>query len=254
LTTDITPNETIHHRYLGGILSRYAPHLLLWGIFLGIGLFLAILGLARPNAGTLLPGALIFVASFGALIPIYLGLARTPRSAHTSPEGVRWLSQLSVQHCAWNDISAVYRMHKIINQTFHVKKLRLVLADGREVTFDQTLSDYDRLAEMAQETVAQQLLPSKRLELARAGAEFGAVTLHRDGLTINAKKLSWPDIEQYIVFRGNLVVYPKAYLGISCAEVILSTLPNYTVLLHLLQELGQMPVPPERSILFLGRR
>jgi hypothetical protein len=33
----------------------------------------------------------------------------------------------------------------------------------------------------------------------------------------------------------------------------MSEIPNYLALLTLLEELGQPPVPPEQSILFVGR-
>jgi hypothetical protein len=235
-------------------LSRYAPPIWLWAILLVIGLFLGFLGLFRPNAGTLLPGLLFVVGSFACLIPLFVGLARSPREARTTPEGVQWLDKKGEHRCRWDEITAVFRLEKIINQTFLVKQSRMVLAHGEEVTFDQSLSDYDRLANAIQGTVTQKLLPAKRSQLTGAGVEFGPVTLHRDGITINGKKFPWPEVEQYVVFRGSFVVYPRSYQGIQCEEVVLSDVPNYPILLLLLQGLGQAPVPPQQSILFLGRR
>jgi hypothetical protein len=151
------------------------------------------------------------------------------------------------------EIAAVFRVDKLVNRTFLVKQLRVVLAHGEEVTFDQCLSDYDQLANAVQGTVTRQLLPAKRSQLAGAGIDFGPVTLHRDSITINGKTFPWPEVEQYIVFRGSLVVYPRSYQGIQCEEVVLGDVPNYPILLLLLQELGQAPVPLQQSILFLGR-
>jgi hypothetical protein len=102
--------------------------------------------------------------------------------------------------------------------------------------------------------MANRLLPKKRSELAGTGAEFGAVTLGRDSITINGKSFPWSEVEQFTIVRGSMVVYPRSYQGLQCEEVILSALPNYLVLLHLLQEQGHVPVPPERSILFTGRK
>jgi hypothetical protein len=252
MTADPSSQAGDHRRFAAGILSRYAPHFLLWGIFFAIGLLLGLLGLSRPASGTLLPGVLLLLASFAFLIPLFIALARSPRWARTSKEGVQWQDGRGDHLWRWEEIAAVFRLDKIINQTFRVKQLRLVPAQGEEVTFDQCLSDYDGLADAVQDAVANRLLPAKRAELASAGATFGPVTLHRDGLTINAKKLTWPEVEQYTIFRGSLVVCPRGSKGFE--EVGLSGVPNYPVLLHLLQELGQMPVPPQQNILFTGRR
>ncbi len=148
----------------------------------------------------------------------------------------------------------MYRLDLIINQTFRKKLLRLVPAHGVEAAFDQCLSNYDRFSDTVQAAVAARLQPAKRAELAGAGAEFGPVTLHRDGITINGKTVSWPDVEQYTVFRGIFVVYPRGYKGIKCEEASLGMIPNYVVLLRLLQELGRPPTPPQQSILFTGRK
>jgi hypothetical protein len=227
---------------------------LLWSILAGIGLLLGILGLVRPAAGTLLPGLLFLLGSLPCLIPLFVALSRGPREARTTPEGVQWLDNKGEHRCRWEDITAVYRLEKLTNRTFLVKQLRMVLAQGEEVTFDQCLSEFDRLGDVIQGTVTQRLLPLKRAQLDSAGAEFGRVTLFRDRLIVNGKRFPWSEVEQYIVFRGSLVVYPRGYQGIQCKETMLGDMPNYPVLLLLLQEMGQSPVPPQQSILFLGRK
>lgn len=254
MTADQTPGVGVHRRYSRGILSRYVAFFWLWAILLAIGVFLGLLGLFRPNAGTLLPGLLFVVGSFFCLIPLFVGLSRSPREARTTPEGVQWLDKKGEHRCRWDEITAVFRVDRLINRTFLLKQSRMVLAHAEEVTFDQSLSDYDRLANAIQATVTRQLMPAKRAQLTGAGADFGPVTLHRDGITVNGKRFPWPEVEQYIVFHGSLVVYPRSYQGILCEEVVLCDVPNYPVLLLLLQELGQTPVPPQQSILFLGRK
>jgi hypothetical protein len=253
MTPDPTSEPKTFQRHARGISSRFAPHLWLWVILFAIGLFLAILGIFRPNAGVLLPGLLFAIGSFACLIPMFIALARGARWARVLPEGVKWQDGRGEHLWRWEDIEAAFRVDKIINQTFRVKQLRLV-ARGEEVTFDQCLNRFDRFADTVQETVATRLLPAKRSELAGAGAEFGPVTLRSDAITINSKTFPWPEVEQYIVFRGSLVVYPRSYRGIQCEEVTLSEVPNYPILLHLLLETGHMPTPPQQSILFQGRK
>lgn len=254
MTPDEPPPLSDHKRSFSGICSRYAPHLLMWGIFLVIGLGLLILGLARPTSGTVLPGALFLAGSFLWLAPLFIGLARTPRQAKVTSGGLSWQDKRGEHTCTWAAVAAVYRLERIVNQTFKIKELRVVQTGGDEVKFHQCLESYDRLADAVHAAASRQLLPAKRNLLATTGAEFGTVTPHRDGITLGTKKISWPEIEQYTIFNGSLVVYPRGYKGIRCEEVSLSDVPNYSVLLVLLQELGQRPVPPQQSILFTGRK
>lgn len=254
MTVDQSSALGAHRRHVAGVLSRYAPHLLLWGILIAIGVFLGILGLVNPNAGTLLAAVLFLFGSFAFLIPLFVALSRGPRWVRLTDGGVQWQDGRGEHFWQWEKIADVYRLDKIINQSFRVKQLRLVGQDGEKVTFDQCLSHYDRFADAVQEAIAKRLLPAKRSELSGAGATFGPLALHQDRITINGKTFTWADVEQYTIFRGSLVVYPRNYKGIQCEEVSLSEVPNYLILLQLLQELGQSPTPPQQSILFQGRK
>ena len=252
MSTNALPGGGDYQRSMAGIASRYAPHLMLWGVLFGIGVLLLLLGVSRPRSGTLLPGGLFLVGSLGFLVPMFLGLSRTPRWAHITPHGVQWHDQNGNHHWRWEEISAVFRLDKVINKTFQVKELRLASAQREQVTFDQCLTDYDQFADRVQDTVAQRLLDAKRSELARYGAEFGPISLHRDRITIHAKTFVWPEIVRHDIVRGNLVFFPK---GASHSESVpLSTVPNYTLFLQLLLELTSAPTSRAKQIQVTGSR
>jgi hypothetical protein len=242
MTSSVSSEAATHEQHVAGVISRYAPLVMLWGIFFGIGLLLASLGLTRPQAGTLLPGFLFLLGSFAFLVPMFLGLSRGARRASTTSEGVEWQDNKGDHRWQWGEIMAVFRLEKIINQTFRVKQLRLVAANGEEVTFDQCLKDYDGFAGRVQDGVAQRLLPAKRSELACGGVPFGPILLQRDGITVNGTKFTWPDVGQSIIFRGRFVVLPLGSRGNGGEAVTLASIPNYTLLLQLMLELGQAPV------------
>jgi hypothetical protein len=251
---DRPSSKSAHVLYFKGVLSRYAPHIVLWGLLLVIGVFLTILGIAKPEGGTLSPGIVFLVGAFPWLIPLFLGVSRRPRQAEVTEDGLSWRDRSGEHRCRWNEIAEVYRLDKIINQNFRVHELRIVLANGGQATFDQTLTNWQGLAAAVQARTARELIGPRRAALDAGGAEFGPVTLRRDGITIRGKSFTWDQVEQYTLVNANLVLYPRHYKGIQCEEVTFGEVPNCPVLLALLRELGQVPVPPHESILFLGRK
>jgi hypothetical protein len=254
MNEDRLPLMTSHSLCFSGVVSRYAPHFLMSALCLAVGLFVLVLGILKPNSGALIPGIVVSACSLPWLIPMFLGVSRLPRQVEATSEGLVWQDKQGEHRCRWDEIREVYRLEKIVNQTFRVKELKLVLSHGEQVAVDQCLSDFDRLADTVQAVSAEQLLAAKRSSLDGSGAEFGPVVLQRAGLSVRGKYFPWDQVEQYTIFNGTIVVYPKGYQGIKCEEVGFGEVPNYPVLLRLLQELGQRPIPPEKSILFTGRR
>jgi hypothetical protein len=246
------PNST-HRRTAAGLRRRYGPNLLLFGIGLVLGLSGVGLGLAKPKSDMLLPGVLFAAASFIPLIPVFLALSGL-RRVDVNSDGLSWADGKGKTGCRWDEIAAVYRDETVMNKSVTSRTLRVELANGKAVTFDHRLSDYDTLADTVQRVAAKVLLPVKQAELASGAAAFGPVTLHPDGIAIHKKRFAWPDVEEYTIAHGVLYVFPRGYKGQQNELEVLARIPNYLVLLELLQGLGQDPVAPERSILFRGRK
>jgi hypothetical protein len=253
MTTDQSTPLSTHKRHLSGVLSRYAGNFVLCGVCIALGLGMLVLGFVKPRSGTLLPGGLILAGSVVWLLPLAAKLPGGQRRVQTSPDGLTWQDGRGEHHCRWDEVVAVYRGETIVDRTYRVRDLRVVLASGKQVRFDQSLSNYDRLAEVVQAKTTEHLLPAKRAEVA-AGAEFGPVTLHTDGITLGRKRFLWSEVEQYTVCNGCLIVFPEGYKGQRYEHAVLGAIPNYRVLLELIQELGHLPTPPEQSILFVGRK
>lgn len=244
----------ITHRFcISGFFSRYSAFFMLTLMGLGMGALAIYLGRAQDQPGVLVGGIVGCLASLLLLIPVFLGLTRRPRQVEVSDEGLAWKGSQGEGRCRWKDIREVYTLDRTVNQTFTEKKLVWVLANGDRITTDQTLSDFDQLAEAVQARSAEHVLAAKRAAL-DTGADFGSVVLKRSGLTVAGKSFAWDEIEHSTIFNGTLYFFPKAYKGNDSEDAKLSDLPNVPVLLQLLEELDRAPVPVEESILYSGRK
>jgi hypothetical protein len=237
-----------------GFLSRYVAFFMLAAMGVGMGVLGVYVGMAQEQNAVVGGGIIVACGSLLLLVPVYLGLVRRPRHVEVSEEGLAWKGRDGEQRCRWDEIREVYRLDRTVNQTFTEKKLVWVLADGRRVTTDQTLSDFDSLADAVQEQTTTHVLAAKRPALDGGGAEFGTVVLARSGLTIGGKRFSWDEIDHSTLFNGMLYFFPKSYQGNDSEDAKLSETPNSLVMLQLLDELGHAPVPVEQSVLYTGRK
>ncbi len=251
---DDRPPQSTHSLCFSGFFSRYVAFFMLAGMCLAGGLLAIYLGIDRSSSAEFYSGIGVSCASLLFFIPVYLWLSRRARFVQVSDEGLIWKDQQGEQRCRWEEISEVYRLDRVVNQTFSEKKLTWVLANGAKVVADQTLSDFDRLADSVQAMTTAHLLAKKRSSLDAVGADFGKVVLARTGVTMNGKRFSWDEIEHSTLWNGSLHVFPKAYKGNDSEEAKLSEVPNWPVLMELLEELGQTPVPVEESILYKGHK
>jgi hypothetical protein len=236
-----------------GFFSRYSAFFMLMLMGLGMGGLAVYLGIAQDQIAVTVGGIVVSLGSFLLLVPVFLGLTRRPRHVEVTKDGLVWSGQLGEGRCRWDEIREVFRLDRTVNQTFTEKKLVWVLANGDRVTTDQTLSDFDIMADTIQERSLPYLLDAKRAELDK-GADFGSVLLKRTGVTVAGKSFNWDEIEQSTVFNGVLYFFPRSYTGNNSEDAKLSEVPNSPILLHLLEELGQAPVPVEESILYSGRK
>jgi hypothetical protein len=228
-----------HPFSLGGLTRRYLPHVWMLVIFAVIGLCLLLMGITRPNAGTVLPGLLMLAIGLAFAVPIFIGYQQRVHWVKLTADGVQWQEGVSAHSTAWTDIRAVRQLEKIINQTFRQRELTLTLADGKEVKFDHRLEDYDLLAETVQQRTADLLYDQYRTELDAGRAAFGPVSLSRDSLSLRQKEFPWSAAQQCRIVRGYFsVALPGKDLDES-QIVMLAEVPNYFVLLRLLTEMGK---------------
>jgi hypothetical protein len=254
MNDDRQAQQPTHTFCFSGFLNRYWAFFILPVMTVGMGVLLLYLGAARSSTAETVGGIVVCCLAPVWLIPMFVFVSRRPRQVQVTQEGLAWRDRQGEHRCRWEEISEVYRMHKVLDRTATEKKLVWVLANGTRVTTDQTLSDFDRLADAVQAGTHDHLLAGKRSALDGSGAAFGSVVLGRTGITIAGKRFAWDEIDHSTIFNGTLYFFPKSYKGNKSEDAKLTETPNALVMLQLLDEVGKSPVPVEQSVLYTGRK
>jgi hypothetical protein len=237
------PGEPIsrHEVTLGGLLRRYSSVLLLGVLFLLLGVGFLVMSVFRPDAGALAPGIVITLGSLPCFLPLLLWGFGGPSEAVVMESGVLWSDDKGGHKATWAEIRDVLRKEVIVNQTFRQTLLKLVLADGTSVAFDHRFSDYDRLAEEVQRRHAQSCYEAKRQEFSQGEARFGPIQIRPGSITVQGETIAWQDLRKYAVVNGHLMFATPAKSGFSAHQIAMYEVPNYPVLLILLEEMGYVP-------------
>jgi hypothetical protein len=224
------------HRFsFVGLLSRNQPWVILMCVFASLGLGLTLLCLFRGDLGGLFAGLLFLAGGVACLIPLILGFLRRVTWVEVYPDGLYWQQHGGEGRCAWQDVGSIYRTEKITNG-WRQTELKLMLTDGGVVSFNHTLTDYNRLAETVQAATARVLLEPLRQAAAAGEVAFGPVGLGPHGIRMKNELLPWSEVQQHTVHNGHLIVSTERYPGWNGKSIILSEIPNYLVLLRLLAE------------------
>jgi len=193
----------------------------------------------------------------GAFITLGLPLLCSPfvwhsyyrvSSVRLFQEGIEWTSGKKEYRLPWENLKEVYRKEKYTLHTGQQPSdwnrssdLKLVFANGRVLRVNHALSDYNALCYYLQQLTTPVLLPAARADVEGEGAVFGPVLLSKDGLTHKKTFFHWDTIEDLIVGNGKLFIR----LDTGREKVVpLEIVPNYPVLLQVLEFLGRPAHPP----------
>jgi hypothetical protein len=121
----------------------------------------------------------------------------------------------------------------------------VTFAPGDTVKFDQSLTDYERLADQVQAGAADAMLPAARASLAGGELVLGPVALRRDGMAIGKGFYPWAEVADFTLFLGAFRLFLSNGTSKEAEAAWLHEIPNYAVLVRLLQERG-IPFNPER--------
>ena len=179
------------------------------------------------------------------------------RQLTVTPTGASWVVKGRAGSAKWTDVREFYRDEfytvgpgpaaaRERSEWMRSAHVRLVFRDGTEVTFRQTLSNYDALVAAMQRYAAEAVLVEKiALVAAGAEAEFGPLEVSSAGLRIKGKLRLWDEIN-YAVNNGWLCVAPNRddFDIQERKDFTLVTIPNYLALLALMQQVGKPPADP----------
>jgi hypothetical protein len=217
---------------LWGYVHKVGPGFLLVGIFAALAAGGLLLDLTRPNAGTTMPSLIMAGIAVGFLVYSFAAYGRCIRRVEVFADGIRWFGPQGTGRFAWENVEAVYRSEIVLNG-FLVSELKLVGRNGREVTFDLTLERFKEFADLVQRRSAESIRPRKRAEAEAYAAAFGPVYVGPGGVTVEGCLFPWEYVARYSVARGRLHLQ---LLGHGSKAVPLHVIPNYLVLLYLMEE------------------
>jgi hypothetical protein len=230
------------HRSTGkGLLQSTWPILTLGGMLLGFGIMMLFVP-TKPGqeTGTRIAGV---VCILGSLALIGVAPWRWMRSASVVriyQEGLQWQRGGMEHRRSWEDVREVYRKELYVLQNNakpsdwnRRSDLRLIFTDGEEMHFNHILSEYSTLANYVQQATAERILPVVRSAVDNAGVAFGPLRLEREGLTMGREVFPFASLSKLWVGNGFLGWYDSRG---NKREIALKNIPNYPVLLRLLNE------------------
>lgn len=158
-----------HVRHAKGVLKRNIPYWVGGTFPLVLGIAATVTGIRSPNAGDALPVGLALLAGTPFIfIPIFLELRSRPRAAVATDRGLGWRDRGGDHVRPWAEVSALWRYDELGDRNARGYS-KVVFADEQKVTFDQTLSNYETLAESIQTLASATLLPGYRQAVATGG-------------------------------------------------------------------------------------
>jgi hypothetical protein len=159
-------------------------------------------------------------------------------------DGLARIQHGQVQAVRWNDIKTVTRIVRTSGEIGKSGKAAVQLdvhtSDGRELQFDENLSDLKRLRAVVEEQTLDHLL-IRTLEALRDGhsADFGEINVEPGGLRVGAARLEWARYGGGEAVRGRLTIRDTnqtVFCRFDTAKV-----PNTHVLLALAERFCQTP-------------
>jgi hypothetical protein len=178
------------------------------------------------------------------IVELALKIRRRVTWLEVDETGLAWSCRGQSFTRTWPDVAAVYRKERLVNGVA-LGSVRTLFRDQSELTFNRMLSHYDEIAAEIQDRSAAALRAAKEHELAAGQAEFGDVTLRPVGLDYQGRPHAWTDVD-YGVVRGTLFFVPAGAAALPrnvTTEILLETIPNYSLLLELMARRGKPPVP-----------
>lgn len=235
--------DSTHVAGLGGFFRSSAPPLMLAAIAAGIGVLLLSVHFTRgPQTNTLIPGSVIAALALPLVIWPLIRFLGGVREVRLYPEGLVWKQGGRWRGWEWHEVEQVFRKQLRVNGMTSVCEV-ILAGGGKKVTLTHALNRWDRMADVIQTETTGRLLPLAR-ESYQAGETVGfrKVSIAPTGLTIERKEIEFEQIKDIEVGNGYLIVYPEGRRGVPEA-VALGDIPNYLVLLTLLEE---SPAPSPR--------
>jgi hypothetical protein len=242
-----------HHFFLSTFITQFRSYFLIGGVILAAGIGLIAWDFSDEEVETFWPGVVVLSVGLLWLIPSAVSYAQSIKKVTVYEEGIAWVVGRQEEYRPWDEVREVYRSEPSSNRNLRQSELNIVFKKKQSVMFSQSLSDFFQLATLVEAIVTERLLPEYRTALDQGKAQFGPVSFSRQSIHINGCEFPWNEVEEYAICNGGIVVTPVDYEDFTGEHVAFSEIPNYLILLKLLEETGQRQTPAATCILLHGR-
>jgi hypothetical protein len=233
-----------HRRTLKGMLQTAWPLLMFAIASLGFAaMFFSIWIGRKAQTDMLIASGVMQVIAIGLLGATAWKALLSASPVQIFEEGLQWQQDGRERQRGWDEVREVWRkeLYRLINgarpsEWNRHSDLRVVFTDGEQVRFNHSLSNYNVMADFVQRATSERLLPAARRELSGPGVRFGSLQLSHEGLTLGNERLPWSVITNIRAGRGFLCVVDMRGKQ---HDIALQDVPNYPVLLKLLEEVRQ---------------
>jgi hypothetical protein len=220
----------------------FVRNLVLAPLLIGAGLTLEVvlIGLLRVHHYELLLLGVVLVLS-GVTLVVRAFRNRGLRVL-VFPEGLMRLLKGEVQALCWEEVDQVWQKkstgaHWAMRAWRGALTLTVQAADGRRMTFDDSLPRLAELCQMVCRETLPLLWPQARAAYDAGNTlEFGKLRINRQGLSQGKETVPWSEVQKVKINAAQLLIYKKGKWTHSLA-VTVSEIPNSHVLLALLGQL-----------------
>jgi hypothetical protein len=210
----------------------------------GGGAAILIYGTGGPNSLSAYIFGIVFllVGLLTSGVIVLLWPWRRVRWVRVYEEGLRWKAGRREHEYRWDEVTNVGRTEMEVigadgrrTPLGRTSYLDLRLADGTRVSFDPSLTKYDKLANYVQQAATASQLATAG-ELDEAGKTFGLVHVSRKGVTNNGRFFAWKEVKWLAVHNGELCAHHECT---AWRPIPVSGISNYLLLLSLVKGLGR---------------
>ena len=154
------------------------------------------------------------------------------------PHGFAYQRGKQLDFCTWERITTFWSYRQCRPDTLNSYKYWVTRDDGAVFAFKSSrLNDVDDLAGHIYSQVRDRLLaPALAAFQAGERVEFGPVAIDREGLTYRGEHLTWDQIEEASADTDSDFVVKKRGKTYAWCELSTARIPNFSILLELLDE------------------
>jgi hypothetical protein len=240
LGTVVPSRHTATWRSLAGMGDSSVAMMGLGGVFTTLLTPALLFGWAKSPTDAAILGVLLLATVGLFLAGLALGLWR-PRLVEVSGDGLAWTRLGRLTRRGWDECREVYSSDLRYESApgvagasgAHLADLRVVFTDGRAVSFQPWLSNYDKLLFSVKRAVTAVQLPAARRELSAGTVRFGHIELSTKGIAFARQVTPWEEVEKVWVGKG--FVGWRSRRG-RAWEHPLAEVPNPELLLTLIRE------------------